>query len=172
MARHTNWSLIVMVASITFLGGCATGYQSQGFTGGFSETQLDKNVFVVTFKGNGFTSFEKASDYSLLRSAELALETGYEYFAIIDGQSYATNSTYTTPTTSNTTMNAYTYGNSAYGNATTTTYGGQTFNISKPNVSNTIYCFKEKPEGIFVYNAPFLIDSLSSKYGIVRDGND
>jgi len=27
------------------LAGCATAYQRQGMTGGFSETQLDENVF-------------------------------------------------------------------------------------------------------------------------------
>lgn len=158
----------ILLLAVILMSGCATGYQAQGFKGGFSETQLDHNVFVVTFRGNGFTSLETASDFSLLRSAELALQNGYKYFAIIDGQTYLNNSTYTTPTTSNTTANAYVSGNNIYGNATTTTYGGQTFNISKPNVSNTIFCFKEKPEGVYVYNAQFLFESLTSKHGIAN----
>ncbi len=166
MTSLKNLHFPIFLLATVLISGCATGYQAQGFKGGFSETQLDHNVFVVSFKGNGFTSLEKASDFSLLRSAELALQNGYKYFAIIDRQSYNNNSTYTTPTTSNTTANAYVYGNNVYGNATTTTYGGQTFNISKPNVSNTIFCFKEKPEGVFVYNAQFLFNSLTSKHGI------
>jgi hypothetical protein len=40
---------------IASLVGCATGYQAQGFTGGFDETQLSPNVYRVTFKGNGYT---------------------------------------------------------------------------------------------------------------------
>lgn len=166
MTNVKNFQALILLLVVILISGCATGYQAQGFKGGFSETQLDHNVFVVTFKGNGFTSLETASDFSLLRSAELALKNGYKYFAVIDGQSYLNNSSYTTPTTSNTTANAYVYGNNVYGNATTTTYGGQTFNISKPNVSNTIFCFKEKPEGVYVYNARFLFSSLTSKYGI------
>ena len=157
---------VTIVTLFLTLAGCATGYQSRGFKGGFSETQLDENVFVVTFNGNGFTSLERASDFSLLRSAELALRNGYKYFAVIDGQTYLQQNTITTPTTSYTNANVYSYGNTAYGNATTTTYGGQTFNVSKPNVTNTIFCFYEKPDGVFVYNASFIVRSLAEKYEI------
>ena len=44
-----------------------------------------------------------------------------KYFVIIDANSYTSNSTYTTPTRSHTTGNAYVSGNSVYGSATTTT---------------------------------------------------
>ena len=52
---------------------CATAYQSNAFTGGFSETQLD-DVFKVRFKGNGSTSRERASDFCLLRCGKLYLQ--------------------------------------------------------------------------------------------------
>jgi len=169
--------IIVTLSIILALGGCATAYQPQGMTGGFSETQLDTNVFTVTFKGNGHTGRDKANDYALLRSAELALEHGYKYFVIVDAQQYSKNSTYTTPTTATTNVNANTYGSAysygnnttynanTYGTATTTVSGGQTYNISKPRTSNTIVCFTEKPEG-FAYNAQFIAASLKQKHGI------
>ena len=147
---------IISIICIVALHGCATAYQKSGFSGGYSETQLDENVFKVTFHGNGYTGRERVEDFTLLRSAELTLENGYKYFAVIDENSYTSNSTYTTPTTSYTTGSAYGNGNYAYGNATTTTYGGQTYNISKPSSSNTIVCFKEKPSSIFTYNAEFI----------------
>lgn len=161
--------------SVIALVGCATTYQKQGATGGYSSTQLDTNVFQVSFKGNGFTSRERANDFALLRSAELALENGFKYFVIIDAQQYSQNSTYTTPVTSTTNINtntygtAYGYGNygtysgNTYGTATTTTYGGQAYHISKPRAANTIVCFKDKPEG-FSYNARFIEKSLKGKY--------
>ncbi len=157
-------SLIILV--VVFLQGCATAYQSRGMTGGYSETQLDVNVFKVAFRGNGFTGRERVADFTLLRSAQLALQNGYKYFVIINANSYTSNSTFTTPTTSNTTANVYGTGNYAYGNATTTTYGGQTYNVSKPSSTNTIACYKEKPKFGFSYNAELIYKNITKKYGI------
>lgn len=171
MKLHT-----LLMAAIT-LGGCATAYQPQGATGGFSEAQLDENVFQVNFKGNGYTDHDRANDFALLRSAEIALEKGYKYFIIVDAQQYSQDSAYTTPTTVTTNINANNYGSAyGYGNsvnysgntngtATTTYSGGQTFYISKPRTTNTIVCFKDKPDG-FSYNAELLAKSLQEKYKI------
>lgn len=160
-------SLLILVLPI-ILSACATTYQPQGLSGGFSETQLDTNVFKVSFRGNGYTHAERAEDLALLRSAELTLKNGFTHFAVIDSQSREKHGTYTPPTQSYTTANATAYGNSAYGTAQTTTYGGQTFHISKPSTTNTIMCFKEKPDiqGL-VYDAQFLCNSLGSKYKVV-----
>lgn len=159
-----------VIISVLLICACATGYQREGFTGGFSETQLDENVFRVIFKGNGYTQQDRANDFVLLRSADLALENGYKYFIIIDSSTSTQNSTYTTPTTYNTNANVYSSGNYAYGTATTTSTGGQTYNISKPSSTNTIVCFKEKPEQGFSYNAAFIQKSLKRKYGLSKDG--
>ncbi len=70
--------------SLWFLSGCATSYQQKGFTGGYSETQLAPDVFRVNFQGNGYTSSERAQDFALLRAAELSLERGFRYFALLD----------------------------------------------------------------------------------------
>ncbi len=154
-------SLISTFSLICF--SCATPYQSTGFTGGYSETQLDENVFQVHFNGNGYTSKERSSDFALLRCAELAFTNGYVYFTIIDAEQYTTNSTYTTPTQTKAKVSVY--GNTAYGSSTT--YGGQTYYISKPSNTNTIICFKEKPEG-FSYNVKFLMHSLKEKYDLLE----
>ena len=118
------------------------------------------------------------ADFTLLRSAELTMQSGYKYFVIVDANSYTSNSTYTTPTTATTNVNANTYGTAnvygnnatwntnTYGTATTTVSGGQTYNISKPSSSNTIVCFKEKPKKGFSYNAEFIFKSVSKKYDI------
>lgn len=157
-------------ALLSFLGvlviGCATSYQSTGFTGGYSETQLNDTVYEVSFRGNGYTSRQRASDFALLRSAQLALENGYGYFIILEDETSTENSTYTTPTTSSTTANVFGSGNSAFGTATTTTYGGQTYNISKPGVSNTIMFLEDEPEGGFAYDAGLIRSQLMEKYGI------
>jgi hypothetical protein len=159
----------VLLATLTVLlvMGCATTYHSTGFTGGFSETQLSENIFQVRFKGNGFTSMERASDFCLLRSAELAKENGFFYFIIIDSNSSSNLSTYTTPTTTESTGNAFVNGNNIYGNSTMTTYGGQTYVIRKPSTMNSIVCFKEKPEiKALIYESGFVIKSIRNKYDI------
>jgi len=153
--------VVSVLAALLTLSACATGYHSSGFTGGFSETQLSEDVFTVTFKGNGYTSSERASDFALLRCAEVAEQHGFPFFAIVDAQAGSSLSTYTTPTT--TSGSATVVGNTVY--ATTTTYGGQTYVISKPSAHNTIVGFKEKPTG-FSYESSFIVRSLKAKYGI------
>lgn len=161
--------LFVIAVLAGLMQGCATSYQKTGFAGGYSETQLDENVFRVSFRGNGYTGRERAADFTLLRSAELTLENDFQYFAIIDASSDTSHSSYTTPARSYTTGSVYGSGNNAYGSATTTTTGGQTYNISKPSASNTIVCFKEKPETVFTYNAKFIYESIAKKYGIQKE---
>lgn len=151
----------------SYLMACATPYQEKSLSGGFSHTQLRENVFQVTFKGNGYTSEERAVDFTMLRSAELALKSGYRYFVIVDSEKKAELETYQTPITSRTTVDADKTGNSMHGTATTRVSGGQTYSFSRPRRSNTIVCYHEKPvvKGI-VYDAAFVSRSIRSKYGM------
>jgi hypothetical protein len=164
-----NNKFIVTILFSVILGACSTPYQANNwyaFRGGFNETQLDTNVFRVVFEGNGYTSTQKAEDLTLLRSAELTLKNQFTHFVVVNSNTDISNSSYTTPTQSTTTANVNAYGNTAYGTANTTTYGGQTINISKPSTNNTIVCFNGKPElkGL-VYEAKFICKSLGEKYG-------
>lgn len=134
-------ALFILSLAADMLSDCATTYQLKGFTGGYSETQLGENIFQVSFRGNGYTSRGRASEFSLLRSAEVALENGFRYFVIVESEKGSKVGAYTTPTTSQTTGSAYSSGSYAYGSATTTTSGGQTYVISKPRATNTILCF-------------------------------
>ena len=157
---------IGLIIIMIILSSCVTPYQPQGRRSGYSSTQLDTNVFQVTFKGNGFTKSDRANDFALLRSAEITIENGYEHFVIIDVNQYSEDSSWTSPTTYKTKINTHTtYSGNTYGTATTKKIGGQTIHISKPRSSNTIMCFKEKPEG-FSYNARFVRKSMKEKYQI------
>ena len=148
-------NFIIIIVAILLIQGCATPYQSKGFIGGYDEIQIDTNVFKVSFRGNGYTSRERATNFTLLRSAELALENGFTYFAIVDEKN--STRTYTTPTTFNTVS-------TGYGSYTTYTSGG--YKISKPSTENTIILYRAKPEEIFTYNAEFLYKSMKAKYNI------
>ena len=131
-----------VVGAALVLSACATAYQSQGLTGGFDEVQLDTNVYQVNFRGNGFTSAERAADLCLLRSADLTLEKGYKYFAIVERQERSSQSSFQTPSQSYTSSNVTgsVSGNTfnANGSSTTRTYGGQTVRVTRPSATNTV----------------------------------
>jgi len=156
-------------SAIALFISCVTPYQSTDYTGGYDETQLAENLFSVVFKGNGYTSFERTTNYCLLRCAELAKKNGYGYFVIVENKERVSHSTYTAPTNYNTSGGVNSIGNTTYGNFNTTTSGGQTYNIAKPSVNNTIKCFKEKPSNYeIVYESDYIIKSIKSKYQIAE----
>ena len=159
---------LTVIAAVSILAGCATAYQPEGLSGGFTETQLDTNVWKVSFAGNGYTRGERAEDFAMLRSAELALANGFTHFAFASSRTGTETSTMTTPTTSYSSGNASVYGNSVYGNSTTRTYGGNTVFISRPSTNNTVVMFKEKPDlNAMVYDANFICNSLGTKHKVV-----
>lgn len=137
-------AVAVVLAAVT-VTGCATSYQPRGLSGGFSETQLAENVFEVRFSGNGYTSSERASDFALLRSAELTLERGFKYFVVDDNENARRISIDTV----------------------TTSYRTHTYSTSKPGARKVIVCFKEKPDwaGV-IYEAQFVVQAIRGKYEI------
>jgi hypothetical protein len=149
--------------------GCATGYHSTGLTGGFHETQLDTNVWRITFQGNGYTSTERAQDFTLLRASELTLNAGLKYFAVLNENDQSSISTYTSPTFSTGTVTttgqvndsgqfyAQSYGSSV-------TYPGHTFFIFKPHTTMLVYAYPGKPLNFFTYDAAFLRDHITVQY--------
>ena len=146
---------ILLLIPLLILAGCATPYQQSSLLGGFKEVRLSENSFRVTFKGNGYTSSDKAANYCLLRCAELCIENGYKHFVLISENAHTRNTTHTTPAYAHTTH----LGNSSFTNV----YGGQTYSFSKPRSTNEILCFKEKPDG-YSYDALYLRDSLMKEY--------
>lgn len=161
--------LLAIVVTLTItLAGCATGYQASGLTGGFTETQLATNIWRVNFEGNGYTRSERAADFAMLRSAELTLANGFTHFALADSKTATAISTFTAPTTSNTTFDANRFGNSISGTARTRTYGGGTTFISTPSANNTVVMFKGTPDaGGMIFDAGFICTSMGRKYEVV-----
>jgi hypothetical protein len=156
------------LAALTFaISGCATSYQKMGFSGGFEETQLAPNVWKVSFSGNGYTRASRAEDMTLLRSADLTLQSGFTFFALADSSSSTKYSTVTTPSTSTTNVNVYGGSGYASGTATTTTSGGNSFLVTKPSRTNTVVMYKSKPEiNTIVYDAEFLCRSMGAKFEV------
>ena len=154
------------IAAAMFVSGCATSYQSTSFTGGYSETQLAPDVFRVYFRGNGYTSGERAEDFAMLRAADLCLQHGFAFFALLNESSSTSTSAVATPGYAYTTGSAYGYGNSATYSGQTFYSPGQTILIHKPRAGLLIRGFQTKPDGIYTFDAAFLQQSLQQKYHI------
>ncbi len=168
---------ILVILALVLLVGCATPYERNSFNGGFSDTQISANMFKVYFEGNSNTSAERASDFLLLRSAELTLREGYKYFTVQDKKEIVEKDSFTTPirvrtkgkthrisTLDTTDEDLQTLDTLAHGRSDIRISGGKTYLIEKPRSSQTITCYKAKPKGGFAYDAGFLSNSLRVKY--------
>lgn len=77
-----------LLASLAALGlaACASTYDPESMTGGFSEEELTPTVWYVTYAGNGYTTNETVQTYWLYRAAELTLSKGYDGFSIVSAR--------------------------------------------------------------------------------------
>jgi hypothetical protein len=72
--------VLLVVAVSAALVGCAASYGPEGLKGGYSEQQLDANVFRITFKGNITNKQAETDDLALLRAAQVAQDHGFAWF--------------------------------------------------------------------------------------------
>lgn len=160
--------LIAAVSVLWGLSGCATGYQPfNSFSGGYGETQLDTNVYTVTFTGNGATSMAHAEDMALLRAADLMRSAGYPFFALLSEKERASTSSSTMPSYATTRGTLSTYSGGANYRGSTTISGGDVLIVSRPTKSITIFGFKERPNiAGTVYDAQLVFESIKRKYSL------
>ena len=150
---------ILGLVALLAISGC-TSYQEQGLTGGFTDTQLDDNVWEVTFNGNGYTSADRVRDFALLRASEIALTNGYAYFAVADDRDSSKTSTQQTQGYGS--YSASCAGNTCSGTSSYTP--GTTYNVTKHGNSRIAIMYREKPADTFVYNARMVFDQVVADY--------
>jgi hypothetical protein len=125
-----------------FFASCATPYQPQGLTGGYSDFLTAPDEATIIFHGNGYTPAERVVLMTALRCAEVTLQHGYRYFIITGAADVSNRSSFTTPGYATTygSANAYGFGSfaTAYGTSYTTVTPPRTFNIYKPGLSVAI----------------------------------
>jgi hypothetical protein len=132
---------------LLLLGGCAKPLQPDNYVERISPTWLDANRFIVAYPRKSMD--EKVVDLTLLRSAEIALQNGFNYFIVV-----------------NTDDSIATSADALTGAATEfIVHNGIRYYHTSPASSNTIVGFKRKPQG-FAYVALFVKASLRAKYGL------
>jgi hypothetical protein len=77
---------ILVPALAMLLAGCMapTPYKAATDGFGYSQQQLEQNRYRVAFAGNSITPRSTVQNYLLYRAAELTVETGHDYFIVVD----------------------------------------------------------------------------------------
>ena len=150
---------IVSLGTAICLSGCAaTPYQATASDDGYSETRLSEDMFQVSFMGNRHTSAQQVQDFALLRAAEVTRANGFRWFAIvadersvrarrraIDGDSQTADSAHFQYATA----------------VPSVRHAG-----FKRRCGFRIQCFKTKPEGVYVFDAALVAQSLKTRYAV------
>ncbi len=157
----------ISIISIASLSGCAghpmsTPYQPDkgSFRGGYKDIQLSENMYKVSFKGNAYLSQSTTKDYTLLRSAEVCLENGFDYFSVVGSNSSVDHSLYQQAGTLNT------YQPMAGGPSSVTYEAGKNIIFKKPTSENNIVCYNDENSYRNSYNARMTIKSMINSYSI------
>jgi len=128
----------------------------------------------VSFRGNGYTSWEQANDFALLRAAHLALDHGYDFFAVTDiinassvrpyGARQQYHANYPLPMDLPP-PNPGGYDQNRLGYIVEYDQSGLYY---RPGETLLITCFRSKPDKPFTYDAAGLAQSLSDKYRLLE----
>lgn len=161
-----NLKNLLILCCIVSITSCATPYQPYGITGGYKETPLAPDVVRITVEGNGYTSRDRVQDFALLRAAEMALQSGYPYFVVINERNDTSTGSFTTAGSSYTSGSVYGVGNSAYYSGSTTYVPGQTLTFQFPETGILVKFLKVKLKDAMVFDAKFLTATLKQKYKI------
>ncbi|MGJ7524075.1 CC0125/CC1285 family lipoprotein [Variovorax sp. GB1P17] len=83
ITRRAFRCAILSVLALGALVACGTTpYGPRGLTGGYVETRVADDTYVVAFHGNGKTSGDMVWRYWIYRCAELTRQKGYELFTL------------------------------------------------------------------------------------------
>ena len=69
---------------LLLLGGCAKPLHPDNYVERISPTWLDANRFIVAYPSK--SADQKIVDLTLLRSAEIALQNGFNYFIVVNSE--------------------------------------------------------------------------------------
>jgi hypothetical protein len=168
LSRQAQYFPLLLAAFC--LCSCATPYRPVASGTGFTDKQLQDDLFQVSFQGNGQTSSQQVQDFALLRAAELTLQHGFSYFAVED----ITNTSSARPYTARQQFHVdyppniglpppTPGGYEPYGTGYIVEYEEPRIYF-RPGTSLQVKCFRTKPDKPFTYDAAVLLLSLKQKY--------
>jgi hypothetical protein len=90
---RTPAGVAVLLVLLLGMAGCAakpTPYQPATNGYGFSQQQIEGDRYRVTFAGNSATPLDTVRSYMLYRAAEVTVESGHDYFVVVDQNTQST----------------------------------------------------------------------------------
>jgi hypothetical protein len=84
LRRTPSASIIVLGLLLTACASAPTPYQAAQGGFGYSEQPIEENRYRVSFAGNSATPRQTVEDYLLYRAAELTVQTGHDWFEVVD----------------------------------------------------------------------------------------
>lgn len=164
------------IAAVIGLSGCAsTPSKPLSFDqlGQFNATPLNQNSYRVSFDARPNMSFGTAEEITLVKSAQITVQHGFQYFKVVEDPSNRTQKPARQAIVYPSTMYApygyyrrspYYWPNSFYDAPYSVT-------VEPAQVSYTIQCFKEKQQPDDAFDARLILQSLGQKYGVGPNGN-
>lgn len=83
-----------LAAVLISLAGCATAYELENATGGYSDFLEEDTTYRVRFKGNNYTPRDQVEDFLLYRCAELTDQLGYDHFLMVSSDTLDISDTF------------------------------------------------------------------------------
>ena len=160
---QSGMKLFYLLLLLALLAGCAKPLQPENYTTRIASVQLNQNTFQISYRPADDSDLETAIDLSLLRSAEVALKYGFNYFVIVNPGDVIPVDDPSRPV--KTVFQGENH--ESTDGAEIMTHLVRSAARPEPGTSNTIVCFEKKPPG-FAYVALFVKASVRSKYGLDR----
>ena len=76
--------LLIAIVIPYLITGCATTYHQKNIFGGYSDQKFEKDIYQVGFDASLVTDKDMIEQFIQYRSAEIVIEQGYQFYAIID----------------------------------------------------------------------------------------
>ncbi len=156
-ARTLSRNLALVL--VAFAAGCGTPEPGRGH----SDLQLEKNVFRVSYRGDGSRPLDEVRDLAMLRGADLALRHGYPYFTVTNAE--AAEGGVPLPATARTTGSALAYRGATTATVLTSGVGASPVALDPPAVSYIVRCFDARPaDGAAVLDAAAIRQGVGARY--------
>ena len=175
---RTLFNILLLSSSITLAGCVTTPKQPLSFDqlGQYQEVPLNSSSYRISFKAHPNFSYGSAEEITLLKSAQVTVQQGFDFFKVVDDPSNRTTQQNQRQTVVYPSRSIYPY----YGpyQRFYRPYWNDPFfdapyvvNVDPVEVSYTIQMFKQQLAPGDAFDARRILQSLGAKYGVRPDGS-